>query len=67
MMMPSSFTATASTTASSATTIASNRQVEVEVESTVSTKAVEGMKVERTAKYVIYRPEQVEECEGCSA
>ena len=65
--LPSSFTATSSTTASSAQTIATNRQVDVEVESTVATQAVEGMKIERTAKYVIYRPEQIEECEGCSA
>lgn len=65
--MPSSFTATASTTASAATTITTNRNVDVEVEQAKLTQAVEGMKVERTAKYVIYRPEQVEECEGCSA
>jgi hypothetical protein len=65
--LPSSFTATSSTTASAAQTISSNRQASVEVEATSAVKAVEGMKVERNAKYVIYRPEQVEECEGCSA
>lgn len=48
--------------------IASSFNVEVAKESTVSVaETVTGMKVERTSKYVIYRPEQVEECEGCSA
>jgi ribonucleoside-diphosphate reductase alpha chain len=65
--LPSSFTATSSTTASASQVIATNRQVDIEVESTSASKVTEGMKIERTAKYVIYRPEQVEECEGCSA
>lgn len=65
--LPSSFTATSSVTASHASTITTNRQVDVEVEQAKVVQAAEGVKVERTAKYVIYRPEQVEECEGCSA
>lgn len=65
--LPSSFTSTSSTSTSASSTITTNRIVDVGVESTSSVQAVEGMKIERTAKYVIYRPEQMEECEGCSA
>jgi ribonucleoside-diphosphate reductase alpha chain len=66
--MPSSFTATSSVTASASKSITTNHQATVEVESTAKTAvAVEGMKIERTSQYVIYRPAQEEECEGCSA
>jgi ribonucleoside-diphosphate reductase alpha chain len=59
--LPTSFTPTG--------TLASVMNVETkkEVAEVASPQSMSTMKVEHTAKYVIYRPEQVEECEGCSA
>ncbi len=62
--LPTSFTPTG--TLASVMNVETTKETIAPTASTVSQNSGP-MKVEHTAKYVIYRPEQVEECEGCSA